>query len=71
MKTNLRIYELMAMAAIFGGDNMARDISRRREVDLEAERPKPPPPKGLKKFFINGQEVWAINEKNAIRKANQ
>lgn len=25
--------------------------------------------KGLKSFHIDGKEVWALNEKNAIRKA--
>lgn len=25
---------------------------------------------GMKQFFIDGVEVWAINEKNAVRKAN-
>lgn len=24
--------------------------------------------KGMKQFFISGVEVWAINEKNAVRK---
>ena len=27
--------------------------------------------KGLKEFNINGKTVWALNEKNAIRKANK
>ena len=27
--------------------------------------------KGLKEFNINGKIVWALNEKNAIRKANK
>jgi hypothetical protein len=27
--------------------------------------------KGLKMFLIDGQQVWAINKKNAIRKARK
>lgn len=30
-----------------------------------------PPPKGLKMFDIDGVQVWAINEKNARRKAEK
>lgn len=30
-----------------------------------------PTPKGLKRFVIDGEEVYAINEKNAIRKAKR
>ncbi len=26
---------------------------------------------GLKKFVIEGREIWALNEKNAIRKFNK
>lgn len=31
----------------------------------------PPIPKGLKLFSIDGVEVYALNKKNAIRKANK
>ncbi len=28
-------------------------------------------PNGVRKFIIEGKEVWAINQKNAIRKAKK
>ena len=31
----------------------------------------PPKPKGLKLFNVDGIEIWAINEKNARRKAGK
>lgn len=42
-----------------------------REDPLERERPEPAKPKGLQRFVIDGKEVWAINRKNAIRKAKK
>lgn len=37
----------------------------------DVKRPLPSPPKGLKKFDIDGKEIWALNLKNAIRKSKK
>ena len=36
---------------------------------LPPQKRVPSPPKGLKKFDIDGEEIWALNLKNAIRKS--
>lgn len=64
------IATFLAVSAMLGGDTMPTRVERtpiKRYVPpghVESKR-------GLKQFFIDGQEVWAINEKNAIRKAKK
>lgn len=41
------------------------------ERRVSAERPEVPVPDGLKRFIIDDKEVYAINLKNAIRKAQK
>lgn len=38
---------------------------------ISIKRPEVPKPNGLKKWNIDGKEVWAINYKNAKRKAEK
>lgn len=62
---------MLAMAAAmggtgYGGGRAVRDrISPRKKTDMDTLQQR----KGLKKFVIEGQEIWALNEKNAQRKA--
>lgn len=45
---------------------------QRKQAKPDEAAPKKPdikPHKDMQQFFIDGKEVWAINEKNAIRKA--
>lgn len=37
----------------------------------DVNRPIPSPPKDLKKFEVDGKEIWALNLKNAIRKSKK
>jgi hypothetical protein len=54
---------LMLMAAM-----MSAGYSQGIEY-LPPTKREPTPPKGLKKFNIDGKEIWALNLKNAIRKS--
>lgn len=60
---------MYAMAAMMGGDAFAHRSSH-EPVEKKNRKPiVPPKPKGLRMFNVDGVEVWAINEKNARRKA--
>lgn len=59
---------MYAMAAMMGGGLIA-DRSSVDASKVDGKPKEPPKPNGLKKFNIDGVEVWAINEKNARRKA--
>lgn len=64
----------MSAVSIVMGDMPYGDIKEltpNRTATQDGYLPKPPRPNGLKLFNIDGNEVWAINEKNAIRKANK
>lgn len=63
MKT---IAALMAMAAMSGQSFMASGHGDELDTFNPVNAPKP---MGVQKFIIEGKEVWAINRKNAIRKA--
>jgi hypothetical protein len=63
------IAALLAMAAMFDDGSM---FGNGTSIHRPAKEPKPKKdikPNGLQKFNIDGIEVWAINEKNARRKA--
>ena len=64
-------YLMLAMSAIAmagsSGVNGYTELSPER--DLKAEQDKINLARGLKKFNIDGNEVWAINEERARRKA--
>ena len=76
MKSMLGMYALaaMAMSGGFGGNNRGRYIEpketdeekKQRLAKAEIERNKA---NGLKEFFYGENSVWAINQKNADKKA--
>lgn len=43
-------------------------IMRYEKTPIKRE---PITPKGLKKFVIDGKDIYALNERNALRKANK
>jgi hypothetical protein len=65
---------LFAMAAMMGtiydypGSNERNSI---RPEDINVTPKEPVIQKGMKRFVIEGVEVYAINEKNAIKKYNK
>lgn len=76
MKSMLGMYALaaMAMSGDLGGNNKKRHIEpketdeekKQRLAKAEIERNKA---NGLKEFFYGENSVWAINQKNADKKA--
>ena len=76
MKSMLGMYALaaMAMSGDLGGNNRERYIEpketneekKQRLAKAEIERAKS---NGLKEFFYSENSVWALNKKNADRKA--
>jgi hypothetical protein len=67
----LGLYAFAMMASsglppIFETEDPNEGIKRK---DHKSKPVKYIPGKGMRMFNINGVEVWAINEKNAIRKA--
>lgn len=76
MKSMLGMYALaaMAMSGDLGGNNQERYIEpketdeekKQRLAKAEIERAKA---NGLKEFFYGENSVWAINQKNADKKA--
>ena len=54
-------------------ENKHEPINRKEKRKINQKPNKNPNmnPYGLKKFIIDGQEVWALNLKNAKRKANK
>lgn len=77
MKSMLGMYALaaMAMSGGFGGNNPRKTYIEPKETDeekkqrlakAEIERNKA---NGLKEFFYGENSVWALNQKNADKKA--
>lgn len=69
MKTGLgRVLLLAALA-----EGMAPKFEKRgKPIEINAgDSSNPHRPKGLKRFVIGDKEVWAINQKNAERKAKK
>ena len=68
---------LTAMAMMMAlGQTEGPIVSTRRSHTKKAPNKAPNKAKlaeaaGLKKFVIEGREIWALNEKNAIRKFNK
>ena len=65
---------LMAIiAASMSMDNKYEVINRKEKRNINPKPNKNPNmnPNGLKKFIIDGQEILALNLKNAKRKANK
>ena len=60
---------ITALAAMCMGTSSSKSYVDPSEIDTTPATP--PIPKGLKMFEIDGMQVWAINEKNAIRKAKK
>ena len=49
----------------------AADLKRKRFEDYLNYKPEYKPLPGMKEIDIDGKKVWAINHKNALRKANK
>ncbi len=65
-------YALFGVIAAMAADAVSKNSNVKREPVTEPTCYKNKPiPKGLKKFVIDGQEVYAINETNAQRKADK
>ena len=69
MMSALGMYAYAMMLSSMGSSN--HYISDSDVIDNIKKPARFVPSKGMKKFNINGKEVWAINEKNAIRKAGK
>jgi hypothetical protein len=67
-KSTLRTLTIMAIAGMLSNSfyPLIHTEKRKRISEEELNRKR-----GLKEFIINGQSVWAINEKNAVRKADK
>jgi hypothetical protein len=64
MSNKRAILGLMAMSLMMSGSSSGIKY-------LPPVKREPSPPKGLKKFIIDGKEIWALNLKNAIRKSTK
>lgn len=68
---------LLAMAAMMGsiydypGSSTSNEKNPLRPEDIDVTPKEPVIQKGMRKFVIEGVEVFAINEKNAIKKFNK
>ena len=73
MKGKILALTAFAAAAFAAGDSPASESPSilRKDKDIDFTPKTPPTPKGLKKYSFYGFEVWAINEKNAKRKAEK
>lgn len=64
---------MKSLAAIMAMTSIAMQPERKKKSLLHgkspANRQTSHKHNGLKQFFVNGVEVWALNEKNAVRKA--
>lgn len=68
--TSASLY-MLANAMMAGAIRDYSDINKKnplRPKDIDVTPKKPIIQKGMKKFIIDGVEVYAINEKNAIKK---
>jgi hypothetical protein len=75
MKSNIGM--MMAMASMFAtgseyehGSRVREELRKPKEItedDIRKQNIK----RGLKQFFIEGEEVWAINYKRAVKKAKK
>lgn len=59
---------MVAMGGVGGYPSDRRNYTRPEDIDAT---PKSVLQKGMKKFVIEGVEIYAINEKNAIKKYNK
>lgn len=57
---------MLSMSVLAGGYNYDMDSSEYNERIIKKRIPN-----GVKEFEINGHKIYAINKKNAIRKANK
>lgn len=63
---------LIPMAMMFLGQIEGPTVAARRSRPKKAtNKAKLAEADGLRKFVIEGREIWALNEKNAIRKFNK
>jgi len=63
-----------AMQLLLASEMLSGYIVNARKLKTDDTHAKPsrlPMPNGVKKFEIDGKIVWALNEKNAIRKAKK
>lgn len=65
-KRNLGLMMAMMMATNFGSDPFEEE-----EIQKEKKPPKKIIPKGLKEFFYGENSVFALNQKNADKKARK
>jgi|LakMenEpi03Aug12_release.lakeMendotaPanAssembly.Ray.scaffolds.fasta_scaffold17891_22 hypothetical protein len=70
MKSMKSLLGLYMMSAMFGAEQVFAGEKPKHRPAPEPQ-PKDIIPNGLKKFKIDGVEVWAINERNAKRKAKK
>jgi len=73
MNSKLKSLYLMAVGMAAMGNMYQEPLPPRENpiIDWDKAKRNQAKAKGLKQFFINGKEVWALNEKNAIRKAKK
>ena len=67
---------LLAMASMMGSiydypGSSTNEKNPIRPEDIDVTPKKPVVQRGMKKFIIEGVEIYAINEKNAIKKFNK
>jgi hypothetical protein len=72
MKSKLLGLLAAALGCITGGMALTAADKRGYQEDglygAPPTNPKTVIPKGHKQFFINGEEIWALNHKNALKK---
>lgn len=66
MKSSL--LSMLVLSAMVAGDKNVFSQGKHTAATVPVV---PPRPKGLKKWNINGVEVWAATKKAAIKKANK
>lgn len=76
MKGRLGAFQLMAMALALADYGKHKDTQPQEGWEARQRRMKEQEIKrniahGLKRFVINGKTVWALNQKNAERKAKK
>ena len=64
-----RLTMIMALASIGSSNNPG--ITSGKKLNPKLNKNPNMNPNGLTKFIIDGKEIYALNEKNAIRKANK
>ena len=59
----------LTIIAAMMGEGLTDGRSRLSPDDIDTTPKEPPKPKGMNQYRFYGVEVWAINEKNARKKA--